>query len=155
MSKISDEIRDWCDPSKDYIINGDYRDELRSIADRIDAEMVELPKDADGKPIHLGDTVYDLKGNEHTVFSLYLYEKAPTIDKTSPMWTVSFGFGTQIAPRDLTHERPDSLEHIADELDDWLICASNSHNFCQITDDSENALRDISDRIRKLAKEDK
>ena len=60
--KISDEIRNWCDPSKNYTINGDYRDMLRAIADRIDAEMVELPRGKDGKPIHIGDTVYDLKG---------------------------------------------------------------------------------------------
>lgn len=33
-------------------------DELLALADRIDAEMVELPKDRDGAPIHVGDTVY-------------------------------------------------------------------------------------------------
>ena len=33
-------------------------DELRVLADRIDREMVELHKDAEGVPIEVGDTVY-------------------------------------------------------------------------------------------------
>ena len=56
MTKISDELRKWCDESD---VDGGACDELRVLADRIDAEMVELPKDADGAPIHVGDTVWD------------------------------------------------------------------------------------------------
>lgn len=47
MSKISAEIRMWCNrPAGPY-------DDLRYLASRIDSEMVELPKDADGVPIHI------------------------------------------------------------------------------------------------------
>lgn len=44
MSKISDELRNWCDdPYMGRV------DDLYSLADRVDAEMVELPISADGK----------------------------------------------------------------------------------------------------------
>lgn len=49
--KISDEIRRWCKAGYDI-------DELRALARSIDKEQVELPKDAEGVPIHIGDTVY-------------------------------------------------------------------------------------------------
>lgn len=54
--KISDELRKWCD-------------ELRVLADRIDREMVELPKDAEGEPIRIGDVLYS-SGNECRVVSI-------------------------------------------------------------------------------------
>lgn len=43
--------------------------ELRVLADRIDREMVELPKDAEGEPIHIGDVLYS-SGNECRVISI-------------------------------------------------------------------------------------
>lgn len=52
---ISDELRELS--SKAGIYSNSCR-KLRKLADRIDAEMVELPKDRDGVPIHVGDTVY-------------------------------------------------------------------------------------------------
>lgn len=58
--KISDEIRKWCDEAD---VDGNACDELCELADRIDREMVELPKDADGVPIHVGDTVYYTEGD--------------------------------------------------------------------------------------------
>ena len=54
---ISDEIRKWCDTSKDSIIDFDDGNKLLDLADRIDSEMVELPKDADGEYIHIGDVM--------------------------------------------------------------------------------------------------
>ena len=54
MAKISDEMREWCDkidPKREGFWN------LRELADRIDAEMVELPKSADGEYIHIGDVM--------------------------------------------------------------------------------------------------
>ena len=56
MAKISDEIRDWCDFCG-YIIDGGDIGKLRSLADRMDRELVELPKDADGEYIHIGDVM--------------------------------------------------------------------------------------------------
>ena len=56
--KISNEIRRWCASHEGTLISIDDSDELRALIDRIDAEMVELPKDADGVLIHVGDKVY-------------------------------------------------------------------------------------------------
>ena len=47
--KVSDEIRKVAD---EYDVLPLYK-----LADRIDREMVELPKDKDGVPIHAGDTL--------------------------------------------------------------------------------------------------
>lgn len=46
MEKISNEIREVCDI-------GACHDELSALADRIDSEMVALPKTADGVPVHV------------------------------------------------------------------------------------------------------
>lgn len=60
MSKISDELRRQANcirslNSKTHT----YKDpcKIERLADRIDAEMVELPKDADGEYIHIGDVM--------------------------------------------------------------------------------------------------
>lgn len=45
----------------------------RNIADRIDRETIELPKDADGVPIHTGDTVYDRDGHKYSVDHIVMY----------------------------------------------------------------------------------
>lgn len=52
---ISDEIREFV--RRSYA--DEYMDprELLAIADRADREMVELPKDADGEYIHIGDVM--------------------------------------------------------------------------------------------------
>lgn len=55
MEMISDEIREFvCRSYED-----EYMDpkELLAIADRVDRELVELPKDADGEYIHIGDVM--------------------------------------------------------------------------------------------------
>ena len=54
MSKISDELREFIDEEDLY---PRHIAELRRIADLIDHEMVELPKDADGEYIHIGDVM--------------------------------------------------------------------------------------------------
>lgn len=54
MSKISDELREFIDEGDLY---PRHIAELRRIADLIDHEMVELPKDADGEYIHIGDVM--------------------------------------------------------------------------------------------------
>ncbi|MDY5003720.1 MAG: hypothetical protein SO057_06230 [Atopobiaceae bacterium] len=57
MAKISDELRKWADDldSDDIVCTTAT---LYTLADRIDSEMVALPKTADGVPIHVGDKVY-------------------------------------------------------------------------------------------------
>ena len=46
-----------------------YADMFERIADCIDLEMVELPRDADGEPIRVGDVLYS-SGNECRVVSI-------------------------------------------------------------------------------------
>ena len=147
MARISAELRQFIDEEE---LLPSQVTELECIADRIDREMFELPRDRDGVPIHVGDTVYLDDGSK-----AYVERICIMANTTHVKCAFSDGRIIEFQPTELTHTAPDSWERIADEIDEWLICASNSHNFCQITDDSENALRDISDRIRKLAKEDK
>lgn len=130
MATISDEIRSWGDVC--------YCNELMKLADRIDNEMVDLPKDADGVPIHVGDVVYTPSGNVANVTSIRFHVMCSFYG--------GGGVSTTFSPTDLTHARPDSLERIADELEAW----------CDITDVDGDACgkpRNLADRIRKLAKE--
>lgn len=113
--KISDEIRKWCNLSGSNLVPCD---ELRDLADRIDCETVELPKDKDGEVIHIGDAVYDsASGKRYIVKRLYLVEIWGV-----PTWGVSAYSGEYIDPAELTHTRPDSLGRIADDIEaaeDW------------------------------------
>lgn len=132
---ISDEIRVWCDEAD---VDGNACWVLRDLADRIDREMVELPKDADGNPIHVGDTVYLESGSKADVKSIEFSHGEHSI-----VFTVR-GKGFLPSPQYLSHERPDSLERIAEELDVMVESAD-------FADDAQ--LADLADRIRKLAEE--
>jgi hypothetical protein len=141
MSKISDELRQFID---DDGLFPNQIDELRCIADRIDREMLELPRDRDGVPIHVGDTVWNANKDamECTVESIELYE-----DITKIFTTSSRGIKAIVGPSDLTHERPDSWERIADELDEQAGSLTKDGYTWQ-----EDAIHDFAARIRKLAK---
>lgn len=54
---ITDELRKEARGFGRYVYTAPQADCLTAIANRIDAEMVELPKDADGVPIRVGDVV--------------------------------------------------------------------------------------------------
>ena len=131
--KISDELREFIDERDLYPT---YIAELRRIAKRIDAEMIELPKDADGVPIHVGDTVYGCRsGMEMTISELRM---------TANGWSIltSSGYLTDAA---VTHTRHDSWERIAQELED------TSEHFRATDEETFSALLDFADRIRRLA----
>lgn len=129
MIRISEELRG--------ITDTDDCDELRYLADRIDAEMVELPKDADGVPIHVGDTVYGCRsGMKMTISELRM-----TMDK----WFISTSRG-YLTDTTITHVSPDSWERIADELDEMVGSLTKDGYTWQ-----EDAIHDFADRIRKLA----
>lgn len=143
MGKISDEIREFV--RRSYA--DEYMDpkELLAIADRIDRELVELPKDRDGKPIHIGDTVYahgfpDGNGGATCeVCSIELNE-----GRESRIELEDFGVVTYRTPSSLTHELPDSFERIADDLEAWCDRVDVDGDACEKP-------RDIVERIRKLA----
>ncbi|MDY5003926.1 MAG: hypothetical protein SO057_07280 [Atopobiaceae bacterium] len=128
--KISDEIRRWCKAGYDI-------DELRALADRIDSEMVELPKDADGKPIHVGDTVYGCRsGMKMTISELRM---------TANGWSISTSRG-YLTDAEVTHAQPDSWERIAKDLEDW-----SDDNRTNWSSDVFDRAAEFAHRIRKLA----
>ena len=138
--KISDEIRKRCDSAD---VDGDACGELRDLADRIDKETVELPKDKDGVPIHIGDTMYDILGEiEVTVESITLYK-----DGMSEVTTSCRGIKAKPDQVYLTHTIPDSFDRIADELDEMVDAADSA-------DDSCEKLANLAERIRDLAKKE-
>lgn len=114
---------------------------LESVASRIEDEYVELPVDKDGVPIKVGDTVYLGYGDVKYLVTGLSY------DITSVSVHVERGLEIGwYSPENVSHEqRPDSLERIAGELD----AMGDDPKKC-----GEDALRDLAERIRKLAKED-
>lgn len=140
MAKISDELRRQANcirslNSKTHT----YKDpcKIERLADCIDAEMVELPKDADGRPIHVGDTVYGCRsGMKMTISELRM---------TADGWSISTSRG-YLTDAEVTHTRPDSWERIADELEglsvDSMVSDTNLLSSCAL---------DLAKRIRRLA----
>lgn len=140
MAKISDELREFANT---YYSGRKAYKTFTALADRIDEEMFELPKDRDGVPIHVGDTVYLDDGRKAKVARIQLSEREDSIGFTL------CGDFFALWPEDLTHTRPDSFERIADELEGW----SESN---RINGSGEVFYRagDLADRIRKLVKKE-
>lgn len=124
MSKISDEIRKITKRYRDWLIKPCK--ELDDLADRIDREMIERPLAADGKLLVDGETVYDSSGRKYHVNEVYPLVNVSTDTHSCSMF-----------PDRFTHERPDSLERIADEIEKADV----------------DGCTDWADRIRKFAKE--
>ena len=133
--KISDELRGWADVH----CGEECVEYLGMLADRIDNEMVELPKDADGVPIRVGDTIYTEDGGMDDVIGIYFMQY-----KVNIVCRLSDGGSIVCAPHELSHERPDSLERIADDIE-----KTKGTVFI-----SESTLDGWVERIRKLAKKE-
>ena len=117
---------------------------LMKVADRVDDEMVELPRGKDGRPIHVGDTVYGEDGRAWHVRGVTIGEKSiahpeHVIRATSDAEQLRY-----LKPEWLTHERPDSWERIADELDAWCDKVDVDRDACEEP-------RALARRIRRLA----
>lgn len=144
MSKISDELREHA--KTDYIAKRYGEDKwLLALADRIDAEMVELPKAADKKPIHMGDTLYSPDGNEHHVWFMcrHLSERWRwMVFDVAPDLFIDH----ELVPLLLSHTAPDSWERIADDLEE--LSESN-----RVNGSGEVFYRagELAARIRRLA----
>lgn len=134
---ISDELRGLVNLVNCCGLKGqEWGDKFTSVADRIDREMIELPKDADGVPIHVGDTVWGYaSGIERVVTGMNLTDKWA-------LFTDSVCIGRST---DVTHTRPDSLERIADDIEDFCVDY-------EIKGDHEafDRVMDFAYRIRKL-----
>lgn len=129
---------------KDGIITGAFTTKwFHKIADRIDNEMVDLPRDVYGKPIHIGDTVYPCDGPslEYEVNYIEYRRDGVTVGMAAT------GIQTYRKSSCVSHERPDSLERIADELDEMVDSADPADDGCE-------KLADLADRIRKLAEKE-
>ena len=137
MTKISDEIREFV--RRSYADEHMDPRELLAIADRVDRETVELPKDADYVPIHVGDTVYLDDGHMAKVARIELMQTKSCID----CW-VSGGKSVGYLPSGISHKPADSWGRIAEELDEWC-------NSVDVDGDACEKPRDIVERIRKLA----
>ena len=142
MSGISEELRGFTDT---YDLNALQVYELKHIADRIDSEMIELPRDRDGVPIHVGDTVYGEDGRAWHVEGISLGRWAKWVEGHVVHAMGDSGQWRDLMPEWLTHERPDSWGRIAQELEDM------SENFRATDQESFSALLDFADRIRRLA----
>lgn len=115
--------------------------DLTFVADRIEREWVELPKGADGVPINMGDTIYTEDGNMGDVIGIYFMQH-----KENVVCTLSDGRSIVRASHELSHEQPDSLGRIADELDEQAGSLTKDGYAWQ-----EDAIHGFADRIRKLA----
>lgn len=143
MAKISDEIREWVRRA----LADEHMDlrELGAIADRIDAEMAELPRGKDGRPIHVGETVYGEDGRAWHVEGISLGRWVRCVNGHVVHAMGDAGEWRNLMPEWLTHTRPDSFKRIADELDEW--CDSSD-----VDGDACAKPRILADRIRELAK---
>lgn len=138
-SKASNELLTIA--AEDEALNPVQIASLWRIADRIDAEMVELPKDRDGTPIHVDDLVYLDDGRRACVTEIDIKHGCELID----CWDGSKHEAYH--PSGITRDRPDSLGRIADELDEMVGDASETAMVSLVE------LRELAERIRKLAKE--
>lgn len=151
---ISDGIRKWCDLSEADSIPCN---ELRELADRIDREMVELPKDRDGVIIRPYDTVWDANGEKREVLyvSLEVPGRTGIVFSMRPGKPGTGGRLVALNPSEVTHTAPDSLGRIADDIElaeKW--CDQDGEYGTGISSVEESTLHEWADRIRKLAKEE-
>lgn len=138
MSKISDEIRKITERYRDWLIKPCK--ELNDLADRIDAEMIELPKSADGK-IWTGREVCFWTNDTDEG-----YHQFDSLTCRNGVWFVEDIHNTTYTSESVFYERPDSWERIAAELEGLSV--DSSDNYYVSTHCSK-----LANRIRKLAKE--
>lgn len=139
--KASDELRQWSDANCGGYIDGELRDELCAIADRIDNEMVELPVSADGEILTGGEMCFWTSAEQedrHSFGCVVLRCGEWYVEDTS-------GIHTYRAESVWCH-RPDSFERIAKELEGLSVDSGDNHYV-------STHCSDLAERIRRLAKE--
>lgn len=142
MAKISDELRRLTNSDS---VRGHMFVALQDIADRIDSEMVELPRDRDGVPIHIGDAVYLDNGRGGKVTRVELLNDIMK-EEVGGVFFVG-GKGFSLRAEYLIHTRPDSWERIANELEAWC-------DRVDVDGDACDKPRDLVERIRRLAEKE-
>ena len=145
MSKISDELRAAANmllPS-----GSDGYNAIWNLSDRIDRELVELPKSADGKIWTGREECFWIEArggvwSRHSLLSLDLINGSK--------WYVRDTGGHGYEAGLVWHERHDSFERIADELDEQAGSLTKDGYTWQ----EDAILHDFADRIRNLAKKE-
>ena len=120
MQPTSDEIRKVADK---YDVT--HVTPLYAIADRIDAEMVELPRDRDGVPIHVGDVMESNGAN--SLFGQASFEvRAMRYDEGG--WEVYDRLGDRYMPSLLRHHHAPTVEDVLREFTDevWNRCCEGA-----------------------------
>lgn len=130
MTRISDEIRKVAD---EYDVLPLYK-----LADRIDAEMVKLPKSADGKIWTGRETCFWTNDTDEG------YHQLDSLTWRNGIWFVEDIHNTAYTSESVFYERPDSWERIANELEAWCDDEDVYGDVCEKP-------RDLVERIRKLA----
>ena len=119
---------------------------MTDIADRIDLEMMELPKDADGEPIRIGDVLYS-SGNECRVVSITVKADEACVGVHTDEGT----FLPSVNPKYLSRKKPepaDSWEKLEEDVN--LGC----RDYCEkhrLEECDYNMRVHMLDRAKKLA----
>lgn len=136
--KISDEIRKWCAAHDGTLTYKSDFEKLRVISYRIESEMAELPRSADGY-IWTGREVCFWTGSasedQHKFCGLHYADGR---------WFVEGKDFERYPAVSVWYIRPDNLERIAAELEKW----------CDIVDvgrDECGKPRELAARIRRIA----
>lgn len=105
------------------------------------SDMVELPRDKDGKVIHIGDTVW-CSGEKETVKAIEIRDSEARIHFVVPLGCESWS-----SPELITHAEPISeYERIAQEIEE--IADANKGSV------TEEDLRLVAEEIRELGESD-
>ena len=127
---------------KDTSIRGDRKKMASIILDLCDtSDMMELPRDKDGKVIHIGDTVW-CDGEKETVKAIEIRDSEARIHFVVPLGCESWS-----SPELITHAEPISdHESIARAIEDITHCLNDAA--------ASLKLQDIAMELRKLGESD-
>ena len=114
--KISDELREFADAE---VLSAIEISDLKRIADLIDHEMVKLPKDADGVPIHVGDKVTEHEDG-HTF-------KVDGFMDWDGEWWVFMRDGIQAPASRCTHHHEPTVEDVLIKMLEKAVGYSDAH----------------------------
>lgn len=123
---------------KETTIGEDDKATLNRLIELCDtSDMVELPRDKDGKVIHIGDTVW-CSGEKETVKAIEIRDSEARIHFVAPLGCESWS-----SPELITRAEPISeYESIARAIEDITHCLSNAA--------ASLKLQDIAMEIREL-----
>lgn len=146
LTMITDELRRYASDVAGLLGSSvtDVRSALEEIADRIDGqvgrEYIELPKDADGEYIHIGDELEFCNGGK---------VRRGKVQAISDCW-VFFGEGPFYGVKSCRHTKPDTWERIIED-----VRRRTSDYYCnQIPCDFRKMADEMVERCKRLAGED-